>query len=68
MTAGERADLKPLTSLLFVAALLIFAHHAFPIGPAYELGLDGVDFFFLLSAFALTYAYHRDFEGWPRTW
>lgn len=61
---GARADLRPLTSLRFVAALMVFAHHAFPVAMIYELGPDGVAFFFLLSGFILTYTYHSDFNGW----
>jgi peptidoglycan/LPS O-acetylase OafA/YrhL len=62
-SAGGREDLKPLTSLRFVAALMVFAHHAFPIAMIYELGPDGVAFFFLLSGFILTYTYHPHFSA-----
>jgi peptidoglycan/LPS O-acetylase OafA/YrhL len=55
-----RADLKPLTSLRFVAALLVFVYHAplaQPFAHEHALGQAGVGFFFLLSGFILTYTY-----------
>jgi peptidoglycan/LPS O-acetylase OafA/YrhL len=64
--AGGRVELKPLTSLRFVAALMVFFHHFPPTQPfaqAHYIGEAGVGFFFLLSGFILTYTYHRDFAG-----
>ena len=58
-TAG-RDELKPLTSLRFVAALLVFVYHAplaQPFAHDHALGQAGVGFFFLLSGFILTYTY-----------
>jgi peptidoglycan/LPS O-acetylase OafA/YrhL len=53
-------DLKPLTSLRFVAVLLVFLYHA-PLRQSFArdhaLGQAGVGFFFLLSGFILTYTY-----------
>jgi len=60
-----RDALKPLTSLRFVAALLVFSWHCVPtyrFSP-FSLGYVGVGFFFLLSGFILTYSYHRAFAG-----
>lgn len=60
VTSGVRDDLKPLTSLRFVAALLVFAYHApllHPWASEHALGQAGVGFFFLLSGFILTYTY-----------
>ena len=59
LTAGK-PDLKPLTSLRFVAALLVFVYHAplaQPFAHDHALGQAGVGFFFLLSGFILTYTY-----------
>jgi peptidoglycan/LPS O-acetylase OafA/YrhL len=60
----QRADLKPLTSLRFVAALLVFADHA-PLTRAFSehfaLGVSGVGFFFVLSGFILTVTYAKEF-------
>jgi len=56
----ERYDLKPLTSLRFVAAFLVFVYHAplaQPFAHDHALGQAGVGFFFLLSGFILTYTY-----------
>jgi peptidoglycan/LPS O-acetylase OafA/YrhL len=65
-TNGARVDLKPLTSLRFFAALLVFAYHA-PVGRPFAaehaLGQAGVGFFFLLSGFILTYRYHDALTG-----
>jgi peptidoglycan/LPS O-acetylase OafA/YrhL len=58
-TSG-RDELKPLTSLRFVAALLVFVYHAplaQPFAHDHALGQAGVGFFFLLSGFILTYTY-----------
>jgi len=55
-----RNELKPLTSLRFVAALLVFVYHApftQPFAHDHALGQAGVGFFFLLSGFILTYTY-----------
>jgi peptidoglycan/LPS O-acetylase OafA/YrhL len=65
---AQRADLKPLTSLRFVAALLVFLDHAPPLRLWSEnlmtLGAAGVTFFFILSGFILTYVY-RDLAEQP---
>ena len=56
----DRNELKPLTSLRFVAALLVFVYHAplaQPFAHDHALGQAGVGFFFLLSGFILTYTY-----------
>jgi peptidoglycan/LPS O-acetylase OafA/YrhL len=58
--AAGRAELKPLTSLRFVAAMLVFVYHAplaQPFARDHALGQAGVGFFFLLSGFILTYTY-----------
>ncbi len=60
----RRATLLPLTSLRFVAALLVFSWHCEPtrrISATFSLGYIGVAFFFLLSGFILTYTYHGTF-------
>ncbi len=60
MRALGRYDLKPLTSLRFVAASLVFVYHAplaQPFAREHALGQAGVGFFFLLSGFILTYTY-----------
>jgi peptidoglycan/LPS O-acetylase OafA/YrhL len=64
--AFAQEHLKPLTSLRFMATLLVFVYHCEPtaaIGTAYALGHAGVGFFFLLSGFMLTYTYHSHFSG-----
>jgi peptidoglycan/LPS O-acetylase OafA/YrhL len=61
-----RKDLKPLTSLRFVAALMVFVDHApatRPLAERYELGEFGVTFFFLLSGFILMVNYHNQFTA-----
>ena len=66
MSAPGHHDLKPLTSLRFVAALLVFAYHApaaQPFAQNYALGHAGVGFFFVLSGFILTYTYHDALTG-----
>ena len=60
MRALGRDQLEPLTSLRFVAALLVFVYHAplaQPFAHDHALGQAGVGFFFLLSGFILTYTY-----------
>ena len=62
----ERDALLPLTSLRFVAALLVFSWHCVPtrrISVTFSFGYLGVAFFFLLSGFILTYSYHERFRG-----
>jgi peptidoglycan/LPS O-acetylase OafA/YrhL len=65
-------DLKPLTSLRFVAAMMIVIHHAqgyfswpFIAGAPATL-VHGVSFFFVLSGFILTHVYtSKPFPGYP---
>jgi peptidoglycan/LPS O-acetylase OafA/YrhL len=60
----RRAPLDALTSLRFVAALLVFSWHCVPtrrISVTFSFGYLGVAFFFLLSGFILTYTYHSEF-------
>ena len=60
-----RATLLPLTSLRFVAALLVFSWHCVPtrrVSAMFSFGYIGVAFFFLLSGFILTYTYHEAFR------
>lgn len=62
----RRDALLPLTSLRFVAALLVFSWHCVPtrrISVTFSFGYLGVAFFFLLSGFILTYSYHEHFRG-----
>jgi peptidoglycan/LPS O-acetylase OafA/YrhL len=63
---GQRRALLPaLTSLRFVAALLVFTWHCVPtrrLSVVFSLGYTGVAFFFLLSGFILTYTYHGPFR------
>ncbi|HYW53236.1 MAG TPA: acyltransferase [Dongiaceae bacterium] len=61
----RRETLLPLTSLRFVAALLVFSWHCVPtrrIAVTFSFGYLGVAFFFLLSGFILTYTYHGAFR------
>lgn len=57
------AELKPLTSLRFFAALMIFLYHlreysSWPwLYPVSDAMFHGVSFFFVLSGFVLTHAY-----------
>jgi peptidoglycan/LPS O-acetylase OafA/YrhL len=63
--AQRRDALLPLTSLRFVAALLVFTWHVVPtrrVSAVFSLGYIGVAFFFLLSGFILTYTYHGSFS------
>lgn len=63
---GLGMDLKPLTSLRFAAALLVFAYHApiaQPFAQQHYLGEAGVGFFFVLSGFILTWTYHGAFSA-----
>jgi peptidoglycan/LPS O-acetylase OafA/YrhL len=62
-----RRNLKPLTSLRFIAAAMIVVHHSHAyfgygdwLGMRFSLGA-GVDFFYVLSGFILYYSY-RQFE------
>lgn len=53
-----------LTSLRFVAAILVFLRHCpvtANVAAAFSTGPAGVGFFFVLSGFILTYTYHDDF-------
>lgn len=59
---GPSAELRPLTSLRFAAAMLILLHHSqdlFPWGEVARSGFyrQGVSFFFVLSGFILTHVY-----------
>jgi peptidoglycan/LPS O-acetylase OafA/YrhL len=58
--------LKPLTSLRFFAALLVFGGHVpltFAVATHHLTGQAGVEFFFLLSGFILIYAHRELFSG-----
>jgi peptidoglycan/LPS O-acetylase OafA/YrhL len=58
--------LKPLTSLRFFAALLVFACHVpvtFKAAGYFLTGQAGVEFFFLLSGFILIFAHRELFSG-----
>ena len=56
--------IKPLTSLRFICALMVFAAHCYVIDPhfshfLYKEGFVGVSFFFVLSGFIIAYNYQR---------
>lgn len=56
--------IKPLTSLRFIFALMVFAAHCYVIYPhfshfLYKEGFVGVSFFFVLSGFIIAYNYQR---------
>jgi len=63
VSTGARTDLKPLTSLRFLAAFLVFVSHTNPVLERDLLGHAGVGFFFVLSGFILTYTYQHAFIG-----
>jgi peptidoglycan/LPS O-acetylase OafA/YrhL len=61
--------LRPLTSLRFPAAMLVFFWHASATRNAaitLSLAYAGVGFFFMLSGFILTYTYEHLFDGVQR--
>ncbi len=53
--------IKPLTSLRFLAAILVFLFHIYG-NPYYQFGYIFVPFFFILSGFILTINYHEKFN------
>jgi len=72
-------EIRPLTSLRFIAALMVFLHHFY--APAYQLAFQrnatfgeaiiieghiGVTIFFVLSGFLITLRYFLESE--PRSW
>lgn len=59
--------IKPLTSLRFIFALMVFAAHCYVIDPhfshfLYKEGFVGVSFFFVLSGFIIAYNYQQKFQ------
>lgn len=59
--------IKPLTSLRFIFALMVFAAHCYVIDPhfshfLYKEGFVGVSFFFVLSGFIIAYNYQQKIE------
>lgn len=66
--------LNNLTGLRFYAALWVFLYHFFPVYtsikeiPFFEIGYLGVDIFFVLSGFILTYVYYKTFFINKITW
>jgi peptidoglycan/LPS O-acetylase OafA/YrhL len=58
--------IRPLTSLRFAAAMLVFFSHCSPTKSTalfFATGYAGVGFFFLLSGFILVYTYHEYFRS-----
>lgn len=56
-TLSNQVELRPLTSLRFVAALEVVLFHTTMFGPWGSGGYAAVSFFFVLSGFILTYVY-----------
>lgn len=59
--------IKPLTSLRFIFAMMVFAAHCYVIDPffshfLYKEGFVGVSFFFVLSGFIIAYNYQWKFQ------
>lgn len=59
--------IKPLTSLRFFFALMVFGAHCYTIDPYFEHlvfkeGFVGVNFFFILSGFIIAYNYQKKIE------
>ena len=59
--------IKPLTSLRFIFACMVFAAHCYVIDPhfshfLYKEGFVGVSFFFVLSGFIIAYNYQWRFQ------
>lgn len=59
--------IRPLTSLRFIFALMVFAAHCYVIDPyfshfLYKEGFVGVSFFFVLSGFIIAYNYQQKIE------
>ena len=65
-----RATIRPLTSIRGFAALWVYVHHARNLSDgsfaraATELGYFGVDVFFILSGFIISYIHIDDFLSW----
>ena len=68
MNSERREQIKPLTGLRFIAALLVFIHHIpnlkIHTGIDFPAGAAGVAFFFVLSGFILTYVYEGKIGSW----
>ena len=63
-----KQPIHTLTGLRFLAALAVFIHHlagkfGYAVNP-YSIGSIAVSFFFVLSGFVLTYAYHDRLNRW----